>query len=166
MNTQHQRRQNNKTIKCLDRRAKRVPCSVFLLNRRWLGNDSRRQPATACSIHVRSQLETHGRRLLNVSFLARPVSSLATVGVVRKQRQTHAGARMTDSMEPFHVDNGTPAPPAPPAPPRSAARRYSILCRARNQWRSRKSGVTWSYFRTEKTRLAAALKTDWSLSMT
>jgi len=33
-----------------------------------------------------------------------------TAGVVRKQRQKHAGTPMTGTMEPFYVDNGTPAP--------------------------------------------------------
>jgi len=44
----------------------------------------------------------------------------------------------------------------------STARRYSIFCGARNQRRLRKSEVTWSYFRTEKTSLAAAIMIEWS----
>ena len=41
---------------------------------------------------------------------------------------------------------------------------YAIRSGARSQWRSRNSGVTWSYFRAEQTSRAAAFKTDWSLS--
>ena len=33
----------------------------------------------------------------------------------------------------------------------------------RSQWRSRSSGVTWSYFRADSTSRAAAFNTDWSL---
>jgi len=114
------------------------------------------QPATDCSTRVQRRRETHSRKLLTGSSYMhdqcrswRPqVSSGNKVRRTPKLRwQVYDGAILCWQRN------------------ASTVRRYSFNYGAvHSTWRSRKSEVTWLYFRTEKTSQAVAFMTVWSLT--